>query len=158
MAPRLRQAVRGLLLDQHHHVLLVRFEFPRVTVWALPGGGLDEGETAEAGLRRELHEEVGLAEFEFGAHIWNREHVVPLATGHDGQRDRIHLVHVERFEPEPTIGWERLRAEHVHEVRWWSIPEIRSATSVEFAPRALGRLVTELVDRGLPPEPIDTGI
>jgi 8-oxo-dGTP diphosphatase len=177
---RFRQAARALLLDPDDHVLLVRFEFPArlefptATVWALPGGGLDEGESVADGLRRELFEELGLSEFELGPHVWNREHVIPMTTGHDGQRDRIHLVRVDRFEPEPTIGWDALRAEYVHEIRWWSLDELAEASTpvstavstavggppgqVRFAPRRLATLVRELVDLGPPPTPIDTGV
>lgn len=158
VAPRLRQAARALLLDPDDHVLLARFEFPTATVWALPGGGLDEGETTEDGLRRELHEELGLTAFELGPHIWNREHVIPMITGHDGQQDRIHLVRVDPFEPCPTIGWERLRAEFVHELRWWTVAEIAAATDTRFAPRALYPLLCQLLDDGVPARPIDTGV
>jgi ADP-ribose pyrophosphatase YjhB (NUDIX family) len=158
MTLRLRQAVRALLLDPDDHLLLVRFEFPVASVWALPGGGLDDGESAETGLRRELHEELGLSDFELGPHIWNREHVIPMTTGHDGQQDRIHIVRTGRFEPVPTIGWDLMRAEHVHELRWWSIAEIGAAVDTLFAPRALFRLVSELVANGVPARPIDTGI
>ena len=158
MALRFRRAVRALVLDPDDHALLVRFEFPSATVWALPGGGLDDGETPEEGLRRELHEELGLTDFELGPHIWNREHVIPMMTGHDGQRDQIHLVRVERFAPEPTIGWEQMRAELVHELRWWRLADIAAATEIRFAPRSLHRLMTGLLIDGVPTEPIDTGI
>lgn len=158
MTLRLRQAVRALLLDPDDHLLLVRFEFPTASVWALPGGGLDDGESAEAGLRRELHEELGLSEFELGPHIWNREHVIPMSTGHDGQQDQIHLVRTARFEPHPTIGWERMRAENVHEARWWSVAEIGAAADTRFAPQSLFGLLTELLATGVPTRPIDTGI
>ncbi len=158
MALQFRQAVRALLLDPDRHVLLARYEFPTATVWALPGGGLDDGETDEQGLRRELHEELGLDDFDLGAHIWNREHVFPMTTGHDGQHDRIHLVRIDRFEPEPTIGWDRMRAEFVHELRWWSVSAIDAATSTRFAPTTLGRLVTDLLDDGIPPHPVDVGV
>lgn len=157
-ALRLRQAVRALLLDDDDHVLLARFQFPTAAFWALPGGGLDDGESAAVGLRRELFEELGLTDFELGPHIWNREHVIPMTTGHDGQQDQIHLVRVERFEPQPTIGWDGLRAEYVHEIRWWSVTEIGAATDTLFAPRSLHRLVSDLLSDGVPTRPVDTGI
>ena len=163
---RFRQAARALLLDADDHVLLVRFEFPTATVWALPGGGLDDDESVADGLRRELFEELGLSGFELGPHVWNREQVIPMMTGHDGQQDRIHLVRVDRFEPEPTIGWDALRAEHVHEIRWWSLDELAEVPTdpdgrpgqVRFAPRRLAALVRDLLEAGPPATPIDTGV
>jgi 8-oxo-dGTP diphosphatase len=155
----IRSAVRALIVDDDDHVLLVRFEFSAVSVWALPGGGLEPGESPENGLRRELHEELGLTDFEIGPHIWNRLHIIPiLDTDFDGQRDHINLVRTPRFEPEPTIGWEAMRAERVHEMRWWSLDEILGAGDVRFAPRRLAELFGALIASGTPPVPIDTGV
>ena len=56
---RIRDAARALLITDDREVLLVRFEFPAGTRWAVPGGGLQPGETAHDAVRRELHEEVG---------------------------------------------------------------------------------------------------
>jgi ADP-ribose pyrophosphatase YjhB (NUDIX family) len=44
---RIREAVRAVVLDPDDRVLLVRLEFPHWTGWAMPGGGVDEGETDE---------------------------------------------------------------------------------------------------------------
>lgn len=156
---RFRPAVRALVLTPDDEVLLARFVFPNgVEVWALPGGGLEDGESDDDALRRELHEELGLTDVEIGPHVWNREHIVPMRTGHDGQRDRIHLIRCDRFDPEPTIGWKALQEEFVHELRWWTIPEIAARSDLRFVPRRLAARLTELLADGVPDEPVDVGV
>ena len=102
---RIREAVRAVVISPDQQVLLVRFEFPTGTRWALPGGGIDTGETPEDALRRELVEEVGYHDAVVGPHLWNRLHIVPFFNGQfDGQRERIHLVEVAApFEPRPAL-------------------------------------------------------
>lgn len=161
-ALRIRQAVRALLLTPDEHILLVRFEFPDATVWSLPGGGLDPGETHIEALHRELIEEVGLHHPVVGPHVWDREHITPHEGGlWDGQRDRYYLVEAgERFEPTPALSWEELRAERLHELRWWHLDEIERDTTdgVWFSPRRLAPLLRQLRSDGVPPTPIDTGV
>ena len=161
-ALRIRRAVRALLITPDAYVLLVRFEFPRRTVWALPGGGLDPGETHLDALRRELIEEVGLRDPVVGAHVWNREHVIAFEDGlWDGQRDRYYLVEAtERFEPDPALSWEQLREERLHELRWWHVDDIERATDdgVWFSPRALTRHLRTLITDGPSAAPLDTGV
>jgi 8-oxo-dGTP diphosphatase len=161
-ALRIRQAVRALLVTPDQHVLLVRFEFPDATVWSLPGGGIDPGESDLEALRRELAEEVGLRAPVVGTHVWNREHIIPHLDGlWDGQQDRYYLVEAEeRFEPAPTLSWEQLRAERLHELRWWHVDDVAAATAdgVWFSPRSLARLVRDLIDHGPPSSPLDTGV
>ena len=156
----LRQAARAIIFDDHERVLLVKFVFPTNTRWALPGGGIDPGEDAREALLRELREELGLHldVHEIGPHVWDRTHVIPLSSGHDGQQDRIFVVRTAHFDPVPEIGWERMRAEHVHEVRWWTLDEIAGATEVCFAPARLADHLGDLIDAGAPDLPIDVGV
>lgn len=158
---RIRRAVRALIVDPDARVLLVRFEFPTATVWATPGGGVEGGEDDETALRRELDEELGLTDVHIGPHIWSRRHVIPFLDGSwDGQDDRIHLVHAPAFVPRPRLGWEHLRAERVHELRWWTSDELMAAGDerVRFAPRRLPELVAALHTEGPPATPLDTGV
>jgi ADP-ribose pyrophosphatase YjhB (NUDIX family) len=155
---RIRSATRAVALDPDDRILLVRFDFPDRTVWATPGGGIDEGETDEDALRRELLEETGLEKFELGPLIWTRTHHVPLEGGRwDGQSDRMYLVRVPAFEPEPRLSWEQLRAEWMTAVRWWTVDELEAAETL-FSPRRLPALVRSLVEDGPPAEPVDIGL
>lgn len=156
---RIRQAVRALLLDPDERVLLVRFEFPGATVWGLPGGGVEPHEDPTSALRRELAEELGLADLEIGPPVWHRLHVVSFVHDHgrwDGQRDLVHMVRTEWFEPRPGSSWEHLHRERVHEFRWWTLDEIQRSPA-RFAPRQLAFHLEQLVRDGPPDPPVDTG-
>ena len=155
---RIRAAVRALILDPADRVMLVRFEFPTATVWAMPGGGIEPGETDHDALRRELAEELGLVDVEIGPHIWTRLHIVPFLDGsHDGQRDHVYLVRTGPFEPAPHLSWEQLNAERVHELRWWSRDQLATDDAL-FAPRRLPALIADVLTAGPPPEALDTGV
>jgi ADP-ribose pyrophosphatase YjhB (NUDIX family) len=154
----MRQAARAVVLDPADRILLVRFEFPRGSFWGTPGGGVDEGETHEDAIRRELAEEAGLDEVDLGPWIWTREHVFPFENGlWDGQAERFVLVRALAFEPAPRFTAEQLRAEYVTELRWWTLPELHASAEL-FAPRRLPALLAALLRVGPPGEPLDVGV
>ncbi|HYZ99186.1 MAG TPA: NUDIX domain-containing protein [Acidimicrobiales bacterium] len=160
--PWLRQGARAVILDDRDRVLLVRFEFTRpmhgvAGLWAAPGGGVEDGEDDRRALTRELAEEVGLDDPVIGPLIWTRTHVLPMSTGHDGQREGFYLVRTPSFEPRPALSAAALRAENVVGLRWWTVDELAASDAV-FAPRRLPGLVAALVADGLPDGVINVGV
>ena len=150
-----RPAVRALVLDAKGRTLLVKFvDVVGQVWWATPGGGIAEGESAEQTLRRELREELGLTDFELGPEIWWREHTFAWMGRILRAAERIHLVRVDEHKPAPEID---LLAEGVHEVRWWTLPELESAEET-LVPKRLAEFLRELLERGPPAEPVDVGI
>jgi 8-oxo-dGTP diphosphatase len=159
--PRLRPAVRAIVLDPADRILLVRFDFDGRIVWACPGGGIEDGEAEDAAIRRELDEEVGLTTFELGPVVWTRAHEFQLFGGRwDGQRERYYLVRTPAFEPRPRLTDAELAAEYVVGLRWWTAADLRAAGDDEttFAPRRLPSLLDELLSGGPPAAPIDAGV
>ena len=156
--PRVREAVRGVVLDSDDRVLLTREVFPSgEELWATPGGGVEPGESDEHALRRELAEETGLDDFELGPLVWTRlQDWKDFNPRWDGQRERTYLVRVPPFEPAPRLTAEALAAEFVFELRWWSVEELASS-GAGFAPTSLPELVAALVREGAPSAPIDVG-
>lgn len=156
--PRFRSAVRAVVLDPTNRILLVRFTFPDGELWACPGGGIEDGESDEAAVTRELAEEAGLVGFTLGPCVWRREHRLPLFGGRwDGQVERYYLVRTDAFEPMPLFSPEELRQEYVTAIRWWGQGELATSSEL-FAPRRLPDLVAALHRGEIPDPPIDAGV
>jgi len=153
----LRQGVRAVVLDDDDRILLVHFQFPDRALWATPGGGIEPGETHEMAIRRELNEEVGLADVTLGPVIWERTHEFPFAD-YSGQYETFFLVRTSASVIEPSFSPEELWAEGLTASRWWSVREIRAAHDELFAPRDLASLLESLLRDGAPTEVVDTGV
>lgn len=153
----LRESVRALILDEQNHVLLVRFYWDGFEnpdgFWANPGGGVEPGESRLEAMQRELKEEIGLAVDHLGPEVWTKTALFEM-NGWDGQIDHIHLYRTDRFDPEPELSKEQLKAEGLLELRWWS-PEELQGLGLTFAPRSLPELLTRLREEGAPEAPIE---
>jgi 8-oxo-dGTP pyrophosphatase MutT (NUDIX family) len=156
-APRLRRAVRVLLLDEEDRLLLLRVAVPRPrpALWIAPGGGLEDGEDARLTAAREIAEETGLADLRVGPEVWHRRHAFCWRGVEWDQRERWFMARTERFEPSAAGMNEEERAD-LTGYRWWSLDELELTTD-ELAPRALPVLLRELLANGPPAEPIAIG-
>jgi ADP-ribose pyrophosphatase YjhB (NUDIX family) len=137
-----RRAVRAVVLDATGRLLLMRFTFPDGReVWATPGGGVDDDESDADALRRELAEELGVAEPVIGPPLWTRTHTFEWGGRVRTQRETIFLVRVGAHEVALDVD---LAAEGVAEARWWTLAELH-ATTEHLVPAALPGALAEIL-------------
>lgn len=125
-----------------HAVLLIADSDPGVpgrSWWVVPGGGVDEGESARAAAAREVWEETGLR-------VDEQSLVGPIARRRviHGYSDRILIqrelffaVDVEQFDPQPT-GLTAAEQTRMGEARWFAPHEL---AEVEVWPADLADLL-----------------
>jgi ADP-ribose pyrophosphatase YjhB (NUDIX family)/ribosomal protein S18 acetylase RimI-like enzyme len=143
---RFRHAGRVAVLDPAGSVFLFRYdgaEGGSGSYWALPGGGLEGGETPREGALRELREETGWTDLEPGPLLCTREADFTSSGTSIHQHEHIYVAHGPHREPTGP----RLAAAHAEEGirawRWWTREELRGATQSVW-PAELARLLDEL--------------
>ncbi|HSW65658.1 MAG TPA: NUDIX hydrolase [Bacillota bacterium] len=95
-----RVSVKALIFDNQRRVLVFK---DHAGEYEMPGGGLDHGESYEAGIRRELREEVGVEAAQVGPELFS----YPCHTLHG--RPKICLVfpvwlNAQHFKPSDEVA------------------------------------------------------
>lgn len=136
-----RLAVRGVVVSPAREVLLLRAcSLPGAPYWFTPGGGLESGESDELGLRRELREELSLADFELGPLLLRRRFQL-----HSGQTqlERIYVVRCPRFDPTMADVSE---ARYIDRLHWWALSDLLT-TDERIYPDDLGALLSSYLEQ-----------
>lgn len=127
---KLRQKVRAVITNRAGEVLLIRPHSYAENEWTLPGGGVEQGESPVAAMRRELAEELGIrceAPDELPVRnrfIYSDEYKRKRRLDHDGQDAVMFFIRL----PEDTSL--HLQAEEIADARWFRPDEAAAAFPV----------------------------
>lgn len=138
-----RRAARVAVLDPDGSVFLLRYDNPEVGIhWALPGGGLDAGETPREGALRELREETGWTDLEPGPLLCTWEHDFTRFDVPVRQHEHIYVTHGPHREPTgPAVAGHP--DDGILTWRWWTREELVAEAEPVWPP-GLARLLDEL--------------
>ncbi|MEU4167076.1 NUDIX domain-containing protein [Streptomyces sp. NPDC026665] len=152
-----RQAARVAVLDPAGAVFMFRYDNVEVGVhWALPGGGMDPGETPLQAAVREVREETGWTDIEPGGTalcFWEHDFTrvgVPVR-----QYEHIFLAYGPHREPGGELGASQA-AEGILGGRWWSPGDLADTAEALWPPR-LPELLAAVRRDGPPTTPVDLG-
>ncbi|MFI0740825.1 NUDIX hydrolase [Streptomyces sp. NPDC021100] len=152
-----RRAARVAVLDPTGSVFMFRYDNEEVGVhWALPGGGLDPGESPLRAAGREVREETGWTDIEIdGTLLCLWEHDFTRAGVPVRQHEHVFLARGPRRDPAGDLAAAHA-ADGILRWRWWSPEELSAGTEPLWPPR-LPELLADVRGNGAPAVPVDLG-
>jgi 8-oxo-dGTP pyrophosphatase MutT (NUDIX family) len=152
-----RHIARAILLDVLDRVLLFWLDPTRdprgMGYWYLPGGGIDEGETPEVAIARELQEEAGIVDAEIGPRL---VHLTGVRFEFDGrivEQDEWHvLVRTDAGVRQGRANDNEADAVRAH--RWWRAHELAASSAIVY-PAHLRDVLDAVITHGPPAVPLE---
>lgn len=143
----MRRAVRAIVMKDDHLLVMKRNKFGQ-EFYALVGGGIDLGETAEQALAREVAEESGIR-------IANPRLVIEEDAGDMFGMQYIYLCDYAGGEPVLHESSEEAKinalGRNLYLPMWLPLADLPKVT---FLPKELQRLLVENLPGGFPDEPL----
>lgn len=127
---RIRRAARIIILDPEGRFLLFRFRYDAGPLaggnyWAVPGGGVEEGESVAEAARRELLEETGISLADAGQCVGRSGYDFRLSTGEDViAEDSYFLLRLAARPELSSSGFTAEEAGAIAEQRWFGPGEL----------------------------------
>jgi len=155
---RKRNSSRAVMLNTKNEIFLIRYFFDyfkdKNTVWLTPGGGLEDGETYEEALKREVFEETGVRLDGKYRYLFFRDRIYTLS---DGEKvlghEQYYLVRIgkEAFSFE---NWTKSEQKRMSDPKWWSKREI-SESGDEFFSDDIIDIMDKITEDRLPDYPVE---
>ena len=152
---KIRKSSRAIVLNKKNQIFLFQYMFDYLAdskaIWITPGGGLEEKESFEEALKRELFEELGVQITESCPEVYYRNPVYTLKNGEKVQSvEKFFIVRLEEdafsFE-----HWTESEKRRMFVGKWWSLEEIKHSEEMFFSKDVL-QILEELSDGMLPEE------
>ena len=153
-----RKSSRAIVLNKQNQIFLFRYIFDffaeQESIWITPGGALDEGESFEEALKRELFEELGIELSEPAPFAFYRTPLYELKSGETVRsEERFYLVRLDETEFFYS-NWTESENKRMTAGRWWSLEEIK-ASGEKFFSEDILEILERLSQGEIPKEPIE---